>query len=112
MLRPREPRRRRRKRPPNADAQMCGTVSEGSWILSARSSLILPTQQIRAILFCSPDRLFFPPFGDLCVISGEQNLRNLPAAELGGPGVLRRFQGIIAEAVVVGRLFMAKRSWR
>src|SRR5439155_1955371 len=69
-------------------------------------------QQIRAILFCAFERLRFSPPCDLCMISGKQNLRDLPAAKFGWPRVLRSFESrsFETETIIRGRLLMAKRA--
>ena len=42
------------------------------------------------------------------MVSGEENIGNFPAAELGWPGVLRRFEQTLGEAVIDRRLLVAQ----
>jgi hypothetical protein len=65
-------------------------------------------QQIRTIFFRAVERLFSPPLCDLSVISREQDFRDLPAAKLGRPRVLRRLEEASAKAIVRRGLLVAE----
>ena len=42
------------------------------------------------------------------MVSGKENIWNFPAAELGRPGVLRRFEQAAGEAFIDRRLFVTQ----
>src|SRR4029450_2386165 len=48
------------------------------------------------------------PGGDFGVVSGEENIWNFPAAELGRPGVLRRCEPAGGEAFIDRRLLVTQ----
>src|SRR6476646_1938361 len=97
--------------PSEVEESRSGTLRQLRGILRLRFAALRMTlfiEQIRAVLTGALDCLLFTPLRDFCVISREQNLRNFRTTEVGGPGVLRRFQETIAAAVVRGGLLMAK----
>ena len=67
-------------------------------------------KQIRTIFFRTPERLLLPPFRDVCVIPGEENLRDFPTTEVSRPGILWSFEQSGTETIICGGLFVTENA--